>query len=137
MNRFAAVLGALALASLGASTAGAQVATGTLTFLQPDGVVGANDIVPINVRLTLNSDSTTLAVDVDGRVTSGGPSDDEFLARNFDPSIPFQMRFLPSASCSGTFFPPNSCAAGNYCLNSSNRILQISHSWPGRFLISR
>ncbi len=113
MNKFAAVLGALALAGIGGS-AQAQLATGTIVFLQPDGVVGPNEVIPVNVRLTLAQDSTTLTVGDFGEVLSGGPSDTELESQGFGPGVDFLMRFSPTAGCSGTFFPTNSCTPGDY-----------------------
>ena len=121
MNKFAAVLGALALAGLGASTAEAQLATGTIRFLHPDGVVGANEIIPITVRLTLASDSTTLTVDAGGLITSGAALTDHQLrdagfdlGSDFDPVRigDYEASIGGRAECSGSSL----CASGNYSL---------------------
>ena len=116
MNRFAAVLGALALAGIVTTGAQAQSATGTLTFLQQTGVVGPNDVIPIDVRLTLDGNSSTLTV-ADFLVTSGGPSEQQLTDRGFDFSGPYFVGLTYSAFCTGSFFPPNGCGPDLYGFN--------------------
>lgn len=113
MKKFAAVLGALALAGIGTTGAQAQSATGTLTFLQPTGIVGPTDVIPIDVRLTLAGNSSTLTV-VDNLITSGGPSEQELTDRGFDVSGPYFVGLSASALCAGSFFPPNACGPAPY-----------------------
>lgn len=116
MNRFAAVLGALALAGIGATGAQAQSATGTLTFLQQTGVVGPNDLIPVDVRLTLDGNSSALTV-AGGFVTTGGPSEEQLTLRQFDFSGPYSVGLNYSAFCTGSFFPPNGCGPDLYGFN--------------------
>ncbi|MBL8772788.1 MAG: PEPxxWA-CTERM sorting domain-containing protein [Phenylobacterium sp.] len=115
MSRLANILGAAALFGAAASGAHAALPFGTLSFVQPDGTAGASDVIDIVVRFTLSQDSDPFAVDADGLVTAGGPSEQELLDRGFAVDAPYTTAISYSAGCSGSFLGGN--CGGPYAFN--------------------
>lgn len=54
---------AVAACALAATSVLSAAPLGTLSFLQPTGVVGPNDMIPVWMRFTLNADSPALVID--------------------------------------------------------------------------
>lgn len=107
MSRLANILGAAALFAAAASGAQAALPFGTLSFVQPDGTAGTSDVIDIVVRFTLSPDSDPFAVDVDGVVTAGGPSEQELLDYGFAVDTSYTTAISYSAGCSGSFLSGN------------------------------
>jgi hypothetical protein len=103
---FAAAMLAASLLSSGANAA--YVAS--LTFVQPTGTVGPNDVIPVKVKLNLDETSDPLSTDANGQITSPFQfllDAQEILAGQVTNTY-VNTYFL----CSGTF--TNVCSPGAY-----------------------
>lgn len=95
MRLFATI--ALALGALLAGPARAALPFGTLEFVQPSGVVGANDTVPVWMRFTLSPNSAALNFSSDP--LSGFAPSDIPMGQRYNPNTN-QFEFVPFASVS-------------------------------------
>ncbi|MBL8555570.1 MAG: PEPxxWA-CTERM sorting domain-containing protein [Phenylobacterium sp.] len=115
MKKLPAILAAAAILGGGGlpATAQATAAFGTLSFVQPTGTAGPNDVIDVYLRLTLDANSATLSVDEFGAVTSGGPSLTELTDAGIDVNQPYGIGLAGYLGCSGTFVPPG-CGPAEY-----------------------
>lgn len=117
-------LGALASAAMlfaaGAVSAQSSLATGYVSFVQPNGTAGPNDVIEVYLRLTLDEASVALSVDEFGVITSGGPSLSEIADAGIDLNQPYGVGLGGYVGCGGSFFP-SGCSGGEYELNFQPR----------------
>ena len=111
-----ALAGAAMLFAAGTVSAQSSLATGHLSFIQPNGTAGPNDVIQVYLRLTLDETSVALSVDEFGMVTSGGPSLSEIADAGIDLNQTYGVGIGGYVSCGGSFFPTG-CSGGEYELN--------------------
>ena len=108
-----ALAGAAMLFAAGAVSAQSSLATGRLSFVQPNGTAGPNDVIEVYLRLTLDETSVALSVDEFGLVTSGGPSLSEIADAGIDVNQTYGVGIGGYVACGGSFFP-SGCSGGEY-----------------------
>lgn len=127
-----ALAGAAVLLSAGAVSAQASLATGYVSFVQPNGTAGPNDVIEVYLRLTLDEASVALSVDEFGVITSGGPSLSEIADAGIDLNQPYGVALGGYVGCGGSFFP-SGCSGGEYELNFQPRPVNFTLS-GGEFI---